>query len=80
MEKVYPWSLPVLLVCRVVVNRLLGAPDVSVTTVWICIIQVLSSVWLFLPAGWPLPLLELLHLVALMIVHRDHWAAIDLAN
>ena len=81
VEEVNSWSFTILLiVCRVVMDRLLSSPYVSITTIWVSIIQILGSVWFFLPTWWPLPLLKLLHLVSFMIVYWNHWTSVDFSN
>ena len=61
-------------------DRLLSSPYVSITTIWVSIIQILGSVWFFLPTWWPLPLLKLLHLVSFMIVHWNHRTSVNFSN
>ena len=81
MEEVNPWSFTILLiVCRVVVDRLLCPPYVSITTIRVSIIQILGSIWFFLPTWRPLPLLKLLHLIPFMIVYWDYWTSVNFAN
>ena len=61
-------------------NSLLSSPYVSITTIWVSIIQILGSIWFFLPTWWPLPLLKLLHLVSFMIVYWNHWTSVNFSN
>ena len=60
-------------------DRLLGSPDVSITTIRVCIIQVLSSIRLFLPTRWSLPLFKLLHWIPFMVMNRNYWTPVNLA-
>ena len=80
MEKVYPWSLTILLIVSwVVMNRLLSSPYVSITTIRISVIQILSSIWLFLPTWWSLPLFKLLHLITFMVMNWNYWTPVNFA-
>ena len=81
VEEVNPWSLAILLmVCRVVMDRLLSSPYVSITTIRVSIIQILGPIWFFLSARWPLPLLKLQHLISFMIVNWNYWTTVNFSN
>ena len=61
-------------------DRLLSSPYVSITTIRVCVIQILCPIRFFLPTWWSLPLLKLLQLISFMIVNWNYWTSVNFSN
>ena len=78
MKEVYSRTLTVRRIASLIrMNSCLGSPCVSITTSWICIIQILSSIRFLLPAWRSLPLFELLKRHSVDIMHLYNWISVN---